>query len=269
MAPRPFWKGYLKLSLVNCPVALTPAITEDKKLRFHILNRDTGNRVVGRFIDEGSGKPVEDEDRATGYERGASDYVLLEEDELDAVSFEGSRTIDIETFTPASSVGWVWLDRPYYLTPDDPVGEEAFCVIRDAMRAARVVGVSRLVLFRRERAVMLEPRDNGLILWTLRYGDEVRSAEECFGNIEDGECDPELLGLVSTLIKERSGAWSPELAADPIRDRLLDVIESKKKHRPPPRAKAQAAEAPPKNVINIMDALRRSIAREKGEGDRR
>jgi DNA end-binding protein Ku len=269
MAPRPFWKGYLKLSLVNCPVALTPAITEDKKLRFHILNRDTGNRVVSRFVDEGTGEPVEDENQAAGYERSAEDYVLLEEEELEAVSLESTRTIDIETFTPASSVGWVWLDRPYYLTPDDPVGEEAFCVIRDAMKAARVVGISRLVLFRRERAVMLEPRDNGLVLWTLRYGDEVRSADEYFTDIEDGECDPRLLDLVSTLIRERSEAWSPTMAADPIRDRLLHVIESKKKHRPPPRVKAQETEAQPKNVINIMEALRKSISREKGQGDRR
>ncbi|PWB82485.1 MAG: Ku protein [Methylocystaceae bacterium] len=174
MAPRPFWKGYLKLSLVTCPVALTPAVTESEKLRFHTLDRKTGHRVVSRYVDAESGEPVEKDEQAKGYPRGEKDYVLLEDDELEAIRLESAHTIDIETFAPASDIDWIWYDRPHYLTPDDPVGEEAFAVIRDAMRSTRTVGVARLVLHAHERAVMLEPRDKGVVLWTLRYGDELR-----------------------------------------------------------------------------------------------
>jgi DNA end-binding protein Ku len=174
MARQAFWKGYLKLSLVTCPVAMTPATTEADKIRFHTLNRATGNRVESRYVDAETGKSVSDDDQARGYQRGADDFVVLEDDELDAVALESTRTIDIETFVPADSIPWIYYDTPHYLVPDDRVGEEAFSVIRDAMAATKTVGIARLVLYRRERAVMLMPRAPGIVLWTLRYGDEVR-----------------------------------------------------------------------------------------------
>ncbi|MGO4840366.1 Ku protein, partial [Rhizobiaceae sp. 2RAB30] len=156
-APRPFWKGYLKLSLVTCPVAMTPATSESEKVRFHTLNRKTNSRVVSQYVDAVSGKPVAEEDEAKGYQRGEDEYVLLEDEELDAVGLESTRTIDIDMFVAADSIGWIWYDKPHYLTPDDPVGEEAFSVIRDAMASTKTVGISRLVLYRRERAVLLVP----------------------------------------------------------------------------------------------------------------
>ncbi|WP_029352093.1 Ku protein [Bosea sp. 117] len=262
MARGSFWKGYLKLSLVTCPVAMTPAVSESEKIRFHTLNRATGNRVVSHYVDAVSGKPVREEDEAKGYPRGEDDYVLLDDEEIGAVGLESTRTIDIEMFVPADSVGWIWYDRPHYLTPDDEVGEEAYCVIRDAMAATGTVGISRLVLYRRERAVMLEPRDKGIVLWTLRYGDEVRDPADYFDAIGADKPDKKMMGLIGELIRERIRDWSADMAGDPVQARLLDLIAAKKKGRKRPPKAEPAPEAPPDNVINIMDALRRSIAAE-------
>lgn len=261
MAPRIFWKGYLKLSLVTCPVAMVPATSDSDKVRFHTLNGKTGNRVVSRYVDAVTGRPVEEEDEVKGYPRGEDDYVLLEDEELDAIALESTRTIDIDRFVPADTIGWLWYDRPHYLVPNDPVGEEAFVVIRDAMAATGTVGVSRLVLYRRERAVMLEPRDKGIVLWTLRFGDEVRDAEAYFGKLATDKPEPKLLRLVGKLIEERRAAWNPAMVADPVQARLLDIIAAKKKGRKR-SPKTPAKTPPPDNVIDIMAALKNSIAAE-------
>jgi DNA end-binding protein Ku len=261
MAPRPFWTGYLKLSLVTCSVAMTPATTENERVRFHTLNRKTGNRVASQYVDAVTGKPVQEDDEVKGYPRGEDEYVLLEDDELDAVGLESTRTIDIDMFVPAESIDWIWYDKPHYLTPNDQVGEEAFSVIRDAMEATDVVGISRLVMYNRERAVMLEPRDNGIVLWTLRYGDEVRDSEAYFGKIDDGSADPKLMTLLKQMIDERTKAWDPKMVDDPVQDRLLDIIASKKKGKKPAKTAKPQPETPT-NVINIMDALRKSISSE-------
>ena len=152
MAPRPNWKGYLKLSLVSCPVALYPATTTSERVSFRTLNRDTGNRVRRQFVDEQTGEPVETEDQAKGYEVAKGEYIMIEDDELKAVQIESNHTIDIERFVPRAEIDELYLDTPYYLAPTDRVGEEAFAVIREAMRAEKMVGLARVVLFRRERA---------------------------------------------------------------------------------------------------------------------
>jgi DNA end-binding protein Ku len=247
---------------------MTPAHTDNEKVRFHTLNRKTGNRVVSHYVDAVSGKPVDEDDEVKGYERAEGDYVLMEDEELDAVGLESTRTIDIDLFTPRDSIGWIWYDRPHYLTPDDPVGEEAFCVIRDAMAATDTVGIARLVMYRRERAVMLEARDKGIVLWTLRYGDEVRDAEAYFGNIKDAKPDGKLMPMVKQLIGDRTTHWTPDMADDPVQDRLLEIIAERKKSRKRPvRKKAAATEAgeeAPSNVINIMDALKKSLSSSAG-----
>lgn len=264
MATRIFWKGYLKLSLVTCPVAMTPATSEDEKVRFHTLNRATQNRVVSRYVDSVTGRPVDQDDEVKGYERGEGEFVLLEDDELDAVALESTRTIDIETFVPRDSVDWIWFDKPHYLTPNDPVGEEAFSVIRDAMAASRMVGISRLVMYRRERAVLLEPRDRGIVLWTLRYGEEVRQPDAYFEEMKKMKTEAKLMTLAETFIEENTRPWTPEMAQDPVQDRLLEIIAAKKKgHRKPTREKAETPQATASNVINIMDALRKSVAAER------
>ena len=258
MAPRSFWKGYLKLSLVTCPVAMTPATSENEKVRFHTLNRATGNRVVSRYVDGETGKPVDEDDEVKGYERGENEYVMLEDDELDSVALESTRTIDIEMFVPREAIEWIWYDTPHYLTPNDPVGEEAFAVIREAMAATGTVGISRLVLYRRERAVMLEPRDRGIVLWTLRYSDEVRDPAGYFAGIKPQKPEPQLVSLIAELIDRKTVPWDAAMLGDPIQAQLLKLIAAKKKGKRPAKAKAPAER--PTNVVNIMDALRKSIA---------
>jgi DNA end-binding protein Ku len=228
VAPYSFWKGYLKLSLVTCPVAMTPATTENEKVRFHTLNRKTGNRVVSRYVDSVSGRAIEEDQQVKGYARGEDHFVALEDEELEAVNLESAKTIDIELFAPAESIGWIWYDTPHYLTPDDPVGVEAYSVIRDAMQSTGTVGVSRLVLYGRERAVLLKPRDMGIVLWTLHYGDEVRDPGEYLGARSEAKLDPKLMAMVANLIKERTKPWSPDMVRDPVQARLKEIIASKK-----------------------------------------
>lgn len=268
MAPRPFWKGYLKLSLVTCPVSMTPATSDSAKIRFHTINRDTGNRVESRYVDAVTGKPVADDQEVKGYPTGEGKYVMLEDDEIAAVALESARTIDIDTFVPRASISWIWLDKPHYLVPDDKVGEEAFAVIREAMEASGVAGISRLVLYRRERAVMLEPRDKGLVLWTLRYGDEVRNADDYFADADKEKPEAKLVRLVKTLIEEKTKPWSPAMANDPVEANLKKLIASRRKKKPAKLKAAPQKEAVPTgdNVVSIMDALRRSLDADKKSG---
>jgi DNA end-binding protein Ku len=264
MVLRPYWKGYLKLSLVTCPVSLTPATSEREKIRFHTINAETGNRVRSRYIDADTGKPVEDEDEVRGYEVEKDRHIVLEDEELEAVGLESTRTIDIEQFVPSDSIEWIWYDTPYYLMPDDEVAMEAFAVIRKAMESTETLGISRLVLARRERAVMLEPCGKGIVLWTLRYGDEVRQPKEIFGDIADRKAEKKLVDLVQKVIEERTGNWDPSMVSDPVQASLQKLIESKQKKSGSKRKvkKSEEESAAPSNVVNIMDALRKSISRE-------
>jgi DNA end-binding protein Ku len=265
MAVRPYWKGYLKLSLVTCPVQMMPATSENEKVRFHTLNRETQNRIVSHYVDAVTGKDVAEDDEVKGYERGENEYVLLEDEELENAALESTKTIDISTFTSRGNVEWIWLDTPYYLSPNDPVGEEAFSVIRDAMESRNMVGISRLVISRRERAVMLEPRGKGVVVWTLRYGDEVRDEDLYFERIGDEKADSEMMPLIRELIKRQTSDWSPKMVADPVQERLLDIIAAKKKAlKKPARPKGRTTSPPQSsNVINIMDALKKSVEAEK------
>lgn len=257
-AVKPYWKGYLKLSLVTCPVALSPATSDTEKVRFHTMNRATGNRVASRYVDSLTGKEVDPDDQVKGYERGEGDYIILEEEELDAVALDSVRTIEIELFTPRDSIEWIWLEKPHYLVPNDKVGEDAFAVIRDAMRSENVLGISRLVFGQRERAVMLEPRDEGIVLWTLRYGDEVRPEEDYFSNIK---AKPEggLAPLMQQLIKQQTKTWSP--ITDPIQDRYLELIAAKKKAmKKSAKSTAKDKQVGGKdNVVDLMAALKKSL----------
>ncbi len=269
MAVRPYWKGYLKLSLVTCPVQMMPATSENEKVRFHTLNRETQNRVVSHYVDSVTGKEVKEEDEVKGYQRGENDYIMLEDEELENVALDSTKTIDISTFTPRDSIEWIWLDTPYYLSPNDPVGQEAFSVIRDAMESQDMVGISRLVITRRERAVMLEPRGKGIVLWTLRYGDEVRDEDTYFAGIGDETADSDMMPLVQQLIKKQTQHWNPKMVIDPVQDRLIDIIADKKKalkKSSKAKAKAPASAPAPSNVINIMDALKKSVAAETRTG---
>ena len=256
MAPPPSWRGYLRLSLVTCPVAMLPATSEAEKVRFHTFNRATGNRVHACYVDAETGKPVDDEDQVKGYEREDGEYVMLEDEELDAVALDSTRTIDIDCFVPAGSIGWIWYDKPHYLVPDDKVGEEAFSVIREAMVKSKTRAISRVVLYHRERAVLLEPRDNGMVLWTLRYGDEVRDDAEYFKGIK-GKPDHKQKKALASLIAEHTQEWSPSLATDPVEKTLRSMIEAKQKRARRSTKKAGAATG--SNVIDLMAVLKKSL----------
>jgi DNA end-binding protein Ku len=256
MAPQPSWRGYLKLSLVTCPVAMQPATSEADKVRFHTLNRATGNRVHARYVDAETGKPVDEEDQVKGYEHEDGEYVMLEDEELQAVALESTRTIDIHCFVPAGSIGWIWYDTPHYLIPEDKVGEEAFSVIREAMRRSDTRAISRVVLNHRERAVLLEPRDKDMVLWTLRYGDDVRDEAEYFKGIK-GKPEPKEKKVLAQLIEEHTRDWTPSLAADPVQEALLSMIAAKQKRSRNSTKKATAGKG--RNVIDLMAVLKKSL----------
>ncbi|MDI7862105.1 Ku protein [Rhizobiaceae bacterium n13] len=264
MARQKFWKGHLKLSLVTAAVSLVPATTEGGKIRFHILNRQTRNRVESRWVDHVTGKRVADKDEVRGYPREDGGFVVLENEELEAIGLESTRTIDIESFVPRTSIDWVWYDRPHFLVPDDKIGVEAFCVIRESMKANDVVGISRLVLYRREHAVLLEPSGRGIVLWTLRYGGEVRDPPD--NAVVDEKVDNETLALMKKLVSERITGWSPALVQDPVQKQLSKMIKSKSKALKPAGTTARKQEpSPGGNVVNIMDALKKSLAEEGGK----
>ena len=257
MAPRSNWKGYLKLSLVSCPVQLFPATTTKERVSFHLLHRDTGNRLRRKLVDPETDEAVESDEQVKGYQVAKNEYVILEEEEIDAVAIESTHTIDIETFVPRDEIDETFLDTPYYLTPDGKLGEEAFAVIRDAMREKNVVGIGRVVLYRRERPIMLEPRGKGLVATTLRYAYEVREDEDYFENIGEPEVSEEMLDLATHIIGRKLSHFDPKRFEDRYQNALLELIKAKQTHQP---VKVAANAPKPSNVVSLMDALRRSIA---------
>ena len=261
MARQVFWKGYLKLSLVTASVSLTPATTEGNKYRFHVLNRKTGNRVESRYVDSVTHRLVAAKNQVKGFPRGEDDYVLLEDDEIDAVALESTRTIDIKTFVPKGSIDWIWYDRPHFLRPEDKIGAEAFSVIREAMTANSVFGIARLVLYRRERAVLLEPSGKGIILWTLHYGEEVRESIDALD--PKMKLEKPLLQAMEKRISSQMTEWKPTLVQDPIQKKIRSLLKSKGNDAPASNKKAGTKARTGGNVISIMDALKKSIAAEK------
>jgi len=262
MAPRSNWKGFLKLSLVSCPVQLYPATTSKERVTFNLLNRETGNRLRRRLVDPDTNEEVDAADQVKGYQVAKNEYVLVEEDEIDAVAIESTHTIDIEAFVPRSEIDETFLDTPYYLGPDGKMGEEAFAVIREAMREKDVVGIGRVVLYRRERPIMLQPRGKGLVATTLRYAYEVRDDADYFEDIDDVEVPEEMLDLATHIIDRKMSRFDPKRFEDRYQEALLEVIKAKQQHRPV----TQAAPAPrPTNVVSLMDALRKSISADKSE----
>jgi len=256
MARQPYWKGYLKLSLVTCPVVMAPALTESGKVKFRMVNGATGNPVESRYLDAETGKPVPQGDQVKAYEQGEGDYILIEEEDFASVALESTRTIDISTFVPVSAVDWIWYDTPHYLLPGDKVGLEAFSVIREAMRQSGMVGISRLVLQRREHSVLIEPRGKGLVLWTLRYGAEVRPETDYFAGL------PDQAGAAPKLDRTIGGKlakWSEDWVEDPLQDALLNLIASKRKMKKRAVAKSRSREVPQSNVVDLAEALRRSL----------
>ncbi len=260
MAPRPYWKGYLKLSLVSCAVALYPAASRSERISFHWLNRQTGNRLRQLMVDADTMDPVEREERVRGFQVAKTDYLEIEDQDLDAIEIESSHTIDIESFVPRNEIDPVYLDTSHYLAPNDRVAEEAFAVIREAMASNGVAGLGRAVISRRERLLVMEPRGKGILATMLHYNYEVRDDKAYFEDIPDIQIPAEMLDLAKHIIQTKMGHFDISKFEDRYENALIEMIRAKQAGRPAP------AEAPkrPANVINLMDALRKSIAAEQG-----
>jgi DNA end-binding protein Ku len=260
MAVRVNWKGYLKLSLVSCSVGMVPATSTRERTRFHNLNRETGNRLRQRMVDEETGEEVPREERIKGYEVDKGRYIQVEDEELEQVALETTHTIEIESFVPRAEIDQRYLDQPYYLIPNDKVSEEAFTVIREAMRDEERVALARVVLYGRERIVSIEALAKGMLLTTLRYAYEVRDEKDYFDSIPDKKVAKDTLELARHIIEQKADHFRPEKFEDRYENSVVELLRKKQAGE-----KIERREAPrPSNVINLMDALRKSIAAERG-----
>jgi DNA end-binding protein Ku len=316
-ASRPYWKGFLKLSFVSCPVALYPAISAAERVAFRQVNRRTGHRLKHKLVDSVTGEAVETSDKGRGYAVGENEFLLVEDRDLAEARSErpppGSipvaepshrqspptvpatdsepteeerasadnededeepeeapappvlrppnpRTIEIERFLPTGQIDGRYFEKPYYVVPREPVGQEAFSVIRDAMRRAKVVGLARVVLSSRERPFLLEPMGSGLCGVTLRFAHEVRSEADYFGGIPEVKLPTEMVKLAQHIVKTKTEDFDPSMLEDYYRNALVRILRKKQAKRPTHPAPVKPSA---ENVVNLIDALRRSIAAEK------
>jgi len=260
MAPRANWKGFLRLSLVTCPVALYPATSDTEKVSFNQINRKTGHRIKYTKVDAETGDEVANEDIVKGYKVDTDTYVEVTKEELDDVALESTHTIEIDEFVPKDEIDNRYLIRPYYLIPDGKVGHDAFAVIRETVRSMNKVAIGRVVLTNREHIIALEPLGKGLMGTLLRYPYEVRSETEYFGDIQDVKITKDMLDLARHIVEQKSATFDPEEFEDHYEAALIDLINKK---RAGIRITAKAPAKTGDNVINLMDALKRSLASEK------
>ena len=259
MAPRAYWKGYLKLSLVSCPIALYPAASSSERVSFNRINKKTGNRLRQQLIDSETGDPVEREDVGRGYEIGKGQYLQVEDDEIEKIQIESTHTVDINGFVPRTEIDDRYLDSCYYIAPTDQVGQEAFAVIRDTIRDKKMVALARIVLTRREHVLMLEAFDKGLLGTTLRYQYEVRDQAAYFEDVPDLKLPAEMKELAAHIVDSKATHFDPSKFEDHYENALIELLRAKqagRKVEPPKEDRA------PQRVINLMDALRASIGSE-------
>ena len=261
MAPRANWKGFLRLSLVTCPVALYPATSESEKISFNQLNRQTGHRIKYLKVDADTGDEVPNEDIVKGYELEKGQYIEVSKEELEEIALDSTRTIEIDEFVGRSDIDPRYLIRPYYIRPDGKVGHDAFAVIRDTIREMDKVAIGRVVLTNREHIIALEPMDKGLVGTLLRYPYEVRSEQEYFDEIQDVKVTKDMLDLARHIVNQKAGRFDPAKFEDHYETALIDLINEKragKVIRPKERPKGE-------NVVDLMEALRRSVGKEAGK----
>jgi len=258
---RPYWKGYLKLALVSCPIALYTAASSSERVSFRQINKKTGNRLRQQLVDEVTREPVENEDKGRGYEYAKGAYIEVDDDELDAIAVESNHTIEIDSFVPRAQIDERYLDSPYYIMPNDQVGQEAFAVIRDAMRGKGMVALARVVLAKRERVIMLQPWDKGLMGTTLRYPYELRDAKEYFDELPNVKVAPDMLKLAEHILETKEADFDPSQFVDHYEEAVVDMLKKKQAGLATPKGKAVE---PPRNVINLIDALKKSLAADKG-----
>jgi DNA end-binding protein Ku len=258
MAPRANWKGFLRLSLVTCPVALYPATSDSEKISFNQINRNTGHRIKYAKVDAETGEEVANEDIVKGYKVDTDTFIEVTKEELEEVALESTRTIEIDEFVERDEIDPRYLIRPYYLRPDGKVGHDAFAVIRETIREMNKVAIGRVVLTNREHIIALEPLDKGLMGTLLRYPYEVRSEEEYFGEIQDVKVTKDMLDLAKHIVNQKAGRFEPDKFEDQYETALVDLINQKRAGKPiTPKERPAGG-----NVINLMEALRRSVGGE-------
>jgi DNA end-binding protein Ku len=255
MAPRAYWKGFLRLSLVTCPIALFPATSESEKISFNQINKKTGHRIKYQKVDADTGEEVSNEDIIKGYKVDSDRYLEVSKDELDNIALESTRTIEIDEFVPRSEIDDLYLVRPYYIVPDGKVGHDAYAVIRETIRSLDQVALGRVVLTSREHVIGLEARDKGLMGMLLRYPYEVRDSAEYFDDIQDVKITKDMLDLAKHIVQQKSGHFDPSNFEDHYESALQELLEKKQKGLPIGHAQKRA----PDNVVNLMDALRASL----------
>ncbi|SEM18818.1 Ku protein [Bradyrhizobium sp. OK095] len=263
MAPRAYWKGTLKLSLVSCPVVLYPATTAAEKTRFHMINRETGNRLKQQMVDSETGDIVESDQKGRGYELRKGKYVEIEPEELEAVQIESNHTIDIESFVPSDEIDQRYLDNPYYIAPEGKAAIDAFAVIRDAMKDQGRVALAKIVLTNREHVMALEPLGKGLLGTTLRFPYELRDEGEFFDDIKSPKITKDMVELAGHILHTKAAHFDPSKFKDQYENALKALVKRKASGKtialPEPAEK-------PSNVVNLMDALKQSL---KGRGGKK
>jgi DNA end-binding protein Ku len=260
MAPRVNWKGFLRLSLVTCPVALYPATSDAEKISFNQINKRTGHRIRYLRVDAETGDEVPNEDIIKGYEVDKGTYLEVTKDELENIALESTRTIEIDEFVKREEIDPRYIIRPYYLTPEGKVGHDAFAVIRETIRSMDMVAVGRVVLTNREHIIALEPMEKGLVGTLLRYPYEVRSEKEYFDEIQDVKLTKDMLDLAKHIVISKTAPFEPEKFEDQYEVALIDLINKKRAGQViPPKARPAAG-----NVVNLMEALRASLGQEEG-----
>lgn len=260
MAPRANWKGFLRLSLVTCPVALYPATSDAEKVSFNQINKNTGHRIKYRKVDAETGDEVENDDIIKGYPVDKDTYIEVSKDELENIALESTRTIEIDEFVPKAEIDTRYLIRPYYLVPDGKVGHDAYAVIRETIRQMDKVALGRVVLTSREHIIALEPMGKGLMGTLLRYPYEVRSENEYFDDIQDVRVTKDMLDLARHIVNQKSGSFEPEKFEDHYEAALVDLINQKRAGK---TISAPATSRTSGNVVDLMDALRKSLSGSK------
>jgi DNA end-binding protein Ku len=265
MAARPAWRGQIRLALVSIPVEIYPAAKSGAAISFHQVHEPTGKRIKYEKVVPGVG-PVNTDDIVKGYEVAKGEYVLLEPEEIESVKLESRKTLDLVQFVDTHEIDAIYYDKPYFVVPADDLAEEAYIVLREALRAGKKVGVGQLAMRGQEYVVALKPCGRGLLLETLRYADEVNKASSYFREIEDAKPDADLLDLASTLIEKKTGKFEPGEFHNRYVDALKGLIEEKRKRKGEVIIQDADDDAPKKgsNVIDLMAALKKSLGDDAG-----
>jgi DNA end-binding protein Ku len=266
MAPRAYWKGFLRLSLVSCPIQLFPATSEREKISFNQINKETGNRIRYRKVDEDTGEEVRPDEIVKGYQVDKGRYVEINDEEIGAIALESTKTIEIDEFVPRAEIDDLYLIRPYYIAPDGKVGQDAFAVIRDVIRQMNMVAIGRVVLTSREHVIALEARGKGLMGTLLRYPYEVRDENEYFDDIQNLKLSKDMMDLAQHIVKTKTGHFAPDKFEDHYEAALKELVEKKMKGI---KIEAPRERGEPTKVINLMDALRRSVRSEEQQTGRK